>query len=163
MFGLVKNFDVHMCSEVKGVVLLDGKPVTGAVINRSLEFAYKVEKEDLTKTDTDGRFYLPAININSKIPGDMFSQETTSQYITVTYKDETYVLWSINLRGITELVEYKSKLASLNCDLLSSKVHFTIPNLKNRNLDFSGSGICRWEKDFEIYEVDDGIDYFENF
>ncbi|MDO6610177.1 hypothetical protein Q4601_00390 [Shewanella sp. 1_MG-2023] len=163
MFGLIKSFDVHMCSEVKGIVLLDGNPVVGAVINRNLEFAYKVEKEDVTVTDSEGQFYLPAINIKSKIPGDMFSHETTSQFITVTYDGETYVLWNSSLRGITELVEYKNKLASLDCDLLSSKVHFSFPNLTNRNLDFSGSGICHWETDFEIYEVDDGIDYFENF
>lgn len=33
-----------MCSEVKGIITLNGNPVEGVLINRTLEFAHKVEK-----------------------------------------------------------------------------------------------------------------------
>lgn len=46
MFGLIKKYDVHMCSEVKGVITLNVNPVEGVLINRSLKFAHKIEKED---------------------------------------------------------------------------------------------------------------------
>ena len=85
MFGLIKKFDVHMCSEVKGVITLKGKPVEGAVIIRNLKFAHRVEKEDQVLTAADGSFFMPEVVIDSKIPGDMFSHEVTYQYITVLY------------------------------------------------------------------------------
>ena len=44
MFGLIKKYDVHMYSEVKGIITLNGNPVEGVLINRSLKFAHKIEK-----------------------------------------------------------------------------------------------------------------------
>ena len=41
MFGLLKTYDVHMCSEVKGKVLLNGKSVVGAKISRKLNYIHK--------------------------------------------------------------------------------------------------------------------------
>ncbi|MBH0059457.1 hypothetical protein I6F65_21220 [Pseudoalteromonas sp. SWXJZ94C] len=68
MFGLIKKYSVHMCSEVKGVLTLKGAPVEGALIKRNLLFANKVEKEDQVTTGYDGSFYLPEVVIDSKKP-----------------------------------------------------------------------------------------------
>ena len=163
MFGLIKKYDVHMCSEVKGVLTLNGEPIEGALINRHLNFAHKLEKDDEVRTASDGSFYLPEVIIESKIPGDMFSHDVTYQRITAVYKDEEYELWNSKFTGISELNEYKQKLACLNGDLASSEVNFVFPNNSNEHLEFNGSGICRWENDFETYEVEDSEDYFKDF
>ena len=52
MFGLIKKYDVHMCSEVKGIITLNGNPVEGVLINRSLKFAHKMKN----KLDTHPNF-----------------------------------------------------------------------------------------------------------
>ena len=163
MFGLIKKYDVHMCSEVKGIITLNGNPVEGVLINRTLEFAHKVEKEDQVTTAPDGSFYLPEVVIESKIPGDMFSHEVTYQAISAVYAEKKYKLWGSKLRGISEPSEYKQKLSSLNADLDSTEVNFVFPNHENPNLEFDGSSICRWEHDFEIYEIEDSEDYFKDF
>lgn len=162
MFGLFRKYDVHMCSEVRGMVTLNGKPVSGALVKRHLKFAYKIEKEDEAETDFDGVFFLPEVSIESKIPGDMFSQESTSQLITVEYGGEKYDLWSSKLPSINEPDEYREKLSSLNGALENKRVNFAFPNHSDENLEYCASSICRWEKDFEIYKVDDGIDYFKD-
>ncbi|SBS31927.1 hypothetical protein MSP8886_02283 [Marinomonas spartinae] len=162
MFGLFKTYDVHMCSEVKGVLTLDGSPLGGIVVNRYLKFAYKLEKEDQTITNQDGSFYLPEVKIQSKIPGDMFSQESTFQLITVNYSDKSYELWRSKFPGLVELSEYKKKLSCLNGDLSSEKVNFAFQNDTDENLEFSASSICRWENDFEVYQINDDTDYFKD-
>ncbi|CAM3150852.1 hypothetical protein PAT01_39380 [Pseudoalteromonas atlantica] len=53
MFGLIKKYSVHMCSEVKGVITLNGNPVAGVLINRSLKFVHNVIKN---KQDTHPKF-----------------------------------------------------------------------------------------------------------
>ena len=163
MFGLIKKYDVHMCSEVKGVITLKGKPVEGAVILRNLKFAHRVEKEDQVLTAADGSFFMPEVVIDSKIPGDMFSHEVTYQYITVLYNSSEYELWNCELVGIEERNEYKEKLNSLIADLSSQNVDFIFTNHSNKNLNFYGSTICRWKNDFEIYENEDDTDHFKDF
>ena len=163
MFGLIKKYSVHMCSEVKGVITLNDNPVEGVLINRSLKFAHKIEKEDQVITASDGTFNMPEVVVESKIPGDMFSHEVTYQLITAIHGGEEYELWSSKLNGIKERSEYKYKLSSLNADLESTEVNFTFPNYDNPNLEFDASSICRWEHDFEIYEIEDSEDYFKDF
>ena len=164
MFGLIKKYSVHMCSEVKGIITLNGNPVESVLINRSLKFAHKIEKEDQVITVSDGTFNMPEVVVESKIPGDMFSHEVTYQLITAIHGGEEYELWNSELRGIDEPDEYKQKLSSLNADLVSPNVDFIFPNHAHENLDFYGSTICRWESDFEIYETeDDDTDYFKDF
>ena len=72
MFGLLKTYDVHMCSEVKGQIFLNGKPVVGAKITRKLNYIHKFVENDETQTDENGNFYMPEVNLSSKKPGDMF-------------------------------------------------------------------------------------------
>ncbi|MEO3681788.1 DUF6795 domain-containing protein [Shewanella vesiculosa] len=163
MFGLLKKYDVHMCSEVKGQVLLNGKPVVGAKVIRELSYIHQVENNDETLTDESGCFFMPKVSISSKKPGDMFVNDTVIQKISVCNDNSTFLLWHSRLGGITEFEEVKEKLTSLNCDLNNKEVLFTFPNKTNENLEFDGESICRWEKDFDIYELNDEDEDFFNF
>ncbi|WP_351011874.1 DUF6795 domain-containing protein [Shewanella sp. S1-58-MNA-CIBAN-0166] len=163
MFGLLKKYDVHMCSEVKGRILLDGNPVYGTQILRDLSYVDDVVVTDETETDRDGYFSMPAVTITSKKPGDMFVHDVVMQHINVLYDGVTYKLWNTRLLGIEPFAEVEAKLKSLNGDLANSEVQFTFPNKQNPNLEFDGESICRWDNDFEIFEiVDDGTQFFSS-
>jgi hypothetical protein len=160
MFGLLKKYDVHMCSEVNGQVLLNGKPVVGAKVIRELSYIHQVENNDETLTDESGWFSMPEVSISSKKPGDMFVNDSVMQKIFIIMESGQYILWDSEFGGIEEFPEFKEKLAMLNCDLSNKEVTFTFPNKKNVNLMFDGISICRWEKDFDIYERNDDDDFF---
>ncbi|WP_432402136.1 DUF6795 domain-containing protein [Shewanella sp. MF05960] len=163
MFGLLKTYDVHMCSEVKGQVLVNGKPVVGAKVTRQLKYIHKFVENDETRTDENGEFSMPEVNLSSKKPGDMFVHNFTEQQIELFHDGKSYLLWRSSVIGIEESPEVKEKLATLNADLTSKEVDFTFPNKRNRNLEFDGSSICRWETDFDVYELNDDEEDFFNF
>ena len=163
MFGLIKKYNVHMCSEVKGIVTLDGEPVEGAKILRELSYADDVIEADETETDNNGYFLMPVVTITSKKPGDMFVHDVVKQHINVLYEGNTYKLWKTRLLGIEPFAEVEEKLTSLNGDLSNSEVQFTFPNKQNPNLEFDGVSICRWDNDFEIFElIDDDTQFFSS-
>jgi len=163
MFGLIKKYNVHMCSEVKGRLLQDNKPVIGAQILRELSYAYDIVERDETVTDNEGYFVMPEVSITSKKPGDMFVHDVVIQHINVLYEGITYKLWNTRLLGIEPFAEVEAKLQSLNGDLSDKAVQFTFPNTQNPNLEFDGESICRWDNDFEIFEiVDDGTQFFSS-
>jgi len=163
MVGLMKKYDVHMCSEVKGCILNNGEPVNGARIRRELTYAHSVVEIDETVTDANGYFSMPEILITSKKPGDMFVHDVVLQRITILSNEETYVLWNTKQLGIEPFKEIEEKLLTLNGDLSSQEVRFTFPNKKNPSLEFDGLSICRWENDFEVFELeDDGTQFFSS-
>lgn len=85
----------------------------------------------------------------------MFGVDRTFQQIHVTHGDVTYLLWCITLSGIKELPEYKEKLACLNADLKNPEVYFTFKDRSLPDSEYGANSICRWNKDFQIIELDD--------
>ena len=108
-----------MCSEVKGKVLLNGKPVVSAKISRKLNYIHKFVENDETQTDENGDFSMPEVNLSSKKPGDMFVHHFTEQQIDIFHEGKSYLLWPSSIIGIEEYPEMKEKLATLNADLTS--------------------------------------------
>jgi hypothetical protein len=163
MFGFIKIFNVHMCSEVKGRISHDCKPLSGAQILREISYADDIVERDETVTDNEGYFVMPEVSITSKKPGDIFVHDVVIQHINVLYKGVTYKLWNTRLLGIEPFEEVEAKLQSLNGDLSDKAVQFTFSNKQNPNLEFDGESICRWDNDFEIFEiVDDGTQFFSS-
>ncbi|TAA47939.1 hypothetical protein EXY25_01455 [Corallincola spongiicola] len=152
MFGLFKKFDVNLCPEVKGQILLEGKPVAGIKITRSLTFIEGKAQVDCVSSDDNGLFNLPEVNIRSSKPGSMFSVEHTRQDIVAEYNDQKYRLWTSIYPGIGKSPEYAKKLASLNCELTSKLAKFEFKNDKNPNRDYYATSICRWDDDYKLFE-----------
>ncbi|TCI03402.1 hypothetical protein EZV61_11070 [Corallincola luteus] len=157
MFGLFKKFDVNLCPEVKGQILLEGKPVAGIKITRSLGFMDEKKRVDCVSTDADGRFLLEEINIRSRKPGSMFGVEFTLQKITASFKDKEYKLWLSPYYGIEKSPDYAQKLASLVCELKSKPAKFEFPNSKKTNRDHYATSICRWDDDYNLFEEFDRV------
>lgn len=158
MFGLFKTYDVHLCPEVKGQLVLKGEPVAGVTITRSLIFWDEDPRVDTTESDENGHFSFPDVVIQSKKPGDMFVQERTRQEIFAEVNGQKYLLWLSTLQGYEERPEYGRKLASLNCDLDFNVAKFEFKNDQTSDPDSQlfAAGICRWEEDFEIFEEFEG-------
>ncbi|TCI03403.1 hypothetical protein EZV61_11075 [Corallincola luteus] len=152
MFGLFKKFDVNLCPEVKGQILLEGKPVSGVKITRSLTYYYENERLDYTTTDDNGQFSFPEVNIRSRKPGSMFDVSRTYQELFAERCGQKYKLWRSTFHGIEKRPEYERKLGSLNCDLTSKLVKFEFKNNKNSNIDFFATSLARWSDDFIIFE-----------
>ncbi|WDE05162.1 hypothetical protein SG34_028355 [Thalassomonas viridans] len=155
MFGFFKKYDVHLCPEVKGQILKEGKAVAGTEVIRSLTYVDNKERIDSVKTDNEGYFIFPEVNIRSKMPGNFMVEHTTRQIIFVEDEDQKRPLWLSTHTGIKPVSTYNKKLASLNCDLTSPLAHFEFTHEYNPDRRHSAASICRWEEDFEIYKIEE--------
>jgi hypothetical protein len=112
-------FKVWLFSPVKGHVVLKGKPVAGAVIERSYDWAWKNQKgHDQTTTDQNGEFSLPAI-YGTMILGSVFPHEPSiNQEILVEFEGKSYGAWYAFKREYTEYGELGGSLNGQPIDLL---------------------------------------------
>ncbi len=153
MFGLFKTYDVHLCPEVKGQIVLEGKPVAGVKITRSLVFWDEDPRIDSITTDENGEFSLPEVNIRSKKPGNMLVQEHTAQKIYAELEGQKYLLWFSVLPGYESRPEYARKLTTLNCELSEKLTKFEFRNDEIEELPFTASSLCHWDEGY-IFVVD---------
>ena len=151
MFGFFKKYDVHLCPQVKGQILNQGKPVVGEKVIRYLSYVDQKERFDHVITDNEGRFTLPEVNIRSKMPGNFMVEHNTRQLIYIEKHKEEYILWNTSLIGYKPVAAYNRKLLSLNCDLTTPKVSFEFANDKHPERPHYAGSICRWNEDFTIY------------
>ena len=151
MFGFFKKYDVHLCPEVKGQILNQGKPLVGKKVIRFLSYVDQKERFDHGVTDEEGRFSLPEVNIRSKMPGNFMVEHNTLQMIYIEQNNKKYTLWNSNLPGYKPISAYNRKLSSLHCDLISPDVSFEFANKANPQRPHYAGSICRWENDFTIY------------
>jgi len=84
-------------SAVTGVVLDHGKPVEGAVIERSYEWSWKNQKGgDQAATDAEGAFSLPVIWGRSLSASLLPHEPNVRQTLLITYQGKTYDGWFFN-------------------------------------------------------------------
>jgi hypothetical protein len=109
-----------MClfSEVKGQVLSQGKPISGALIERSFEWAWKGEKgQDTTTTAGDGSFSLPAIFRSSLLGSVLPHAAFIDQSILIRHQGRTFEAWLSNKINYQENGELDGRPISLVCRL----------------------------------------------
>ncbi|WDE12126.1 DUF6795 domain-containing protein [Thalassomonas haliotis] len=153
MFGFFKKYDVHLCPEVKGQILNQGKPLAGEKVIRYLNYVDRKERFDHAITDETGRFSLPEVNIRSKMPGNFMVEHNTLQIIYIEFNNEKHTIWNSSLEGYKPNAAYSRKLSSLNCDLSSPTVSFEFTNDKNPQRPHYAVTNCQWDTDFSVYHV----------
>jgi len=158
MFDFLKRYDVHLCSAVSGRLLNNGEPLVGIKVKRQLEYADNKTRIDTTRTDKQGAFTMPAVNIRSNTPGRLFAEPKTLQSIGFFYKKKFYPLWLTYLSMIEPCPAFDKKLSQLNADIKDAAVFFSFENINAPNRSSAASSICRWDSDFKIhhFEDDDG-------
>lgn len=128
-------FKVCLFSPVKGKVVSKGQPVSGAVIERSYDWAWGNKKgTDQTTTDQNGEFSFPAIH-GTMILGQVAPHEPyIDQLITIKHEGRTYQAWATDKRNYEEFGELAGLLGQkpieLFCDL----------NVDPKNHDFRLKG-----------------------
>jgi hypothetical protein len=105
-------------SAVKGVVLDHGRPVEGAIIERSYKWSWKDQSGgDNTTTDARGAFSLPVIWGHSLSASLLPHEPLISQTILIKYGGKSYDAWLFSKGGYQENDELDGRAISLMCRL----------------------------------------------
>ena len=118
--GFLDFMRIYIFSEVDGVVLLEGKPVSGATVIRTADYKDKLYS-DTVITDDQGRFHFDDIYIYSmRLFGTYIWQK-----ITIQYDGKEYLAWKM-MKGYDtryselsdpELPDAPIKKLQLRCEL----------------------------------------------
>ncbi len=80
---------VYLFSEVKGVITLNGEPLEGARVKRSVEWKDKTYVDEVI-TASDGSFDLPVMNSGERI---VLAELVIYQLIMVEYQGKSWRIW----------------------------------------------------------------------
>lgn len=112
----------QMClfSRVDGVVLLDGKPVPGAEVERIYHWGWKdVTRSDSVRTDAEGHFSFPPV-LESSLLGSILPHEPlVSQRILIRYDGREHKGWMYTKHNYRENGELGGRPIRLRCSLES--------------------------------------------
>ena len=105
-------------SAVRGKVLLAGKPIQGAVVERDFRWAWKDENgRDNATTDASGDFSLPAV-VRSSFLGSLLPHEPmVRQTILITYGGKTYKAWMFDKGNYADNGELQGRPIVMTCRL----------------------------------------------
>ena len=142
MFGFGKKTEVHLSPEVNGIVTLNGTPIKGAQVVRTLDYDQEYREERVT--GADGRFDFPEKNIVSARPNKMLDETRVRQIITVNYEGTKYLLWYATPGTIKWRTGIANKLAAMRCELTNSEIEHGFENVEKPQFPHSTFSICRW-------------------
>jgi uncharacterized protein DUF6795 len=100
--GFLDFMRVYIFSEVDGVVLMNGKPVSGAKVIRTADYKDKIHTNTVV-TDNQGRFHFDDIFTYSM----RLSETAILQKIKIYYEGEEYLAWKL-------LKKHDSRYGELN-------------------------------------------------
>jgi hypothetical protein len=110
-------FNYYIFSEVRGVVVSNGKPVAGAVLERTYDWTWKNQKgRDETVTNDKGEFHFPEIT-GFALLGWLPHEPVIEQTIRITYDAKSYVAWGHNKHNYDRNGELNGKTPMLYCAL----------------------------------------------
>jgi len=110
-------FNYSIFSQVRGVVVSQGKPVAGAIIERSFDWTWKNKKgEDQTSTNDKGEFHLPEI-VGTAFLGWLPHQAMIQQTILIKHGGRSYDAWLYTKSNYRTNGELNGKPIQLYCSL----------------------------------------------
>lgn len=114
MGGLTKV----MFSEVQGVILKDGKPVSGALVTREFTWAWNdYSQKDQFTTDSTGKFKFPLASRFSLATSLLPHEPVIKQKITIQHEGKEYLAWRYFKHDYNKNDELAGKDINLKCDL----------------------------------------------
>ena len=110
--------DMYLFSEVNGVVVKGGTPVSGAIVEQEYRWAWKDEAgTKQTKTDAAGIFQFPAV-VKSSFFGSLLPHEPmVRQTLLIKHDGNVYKAWMFDKGNYKNNGELGGKPISLHCDL----------------------------------------------
>ncbi len=107
-----------MFSEVQGVVLNGGKPVSGAKVRREFQWAWNdILEKDETTTDSAGKFSFPLLSRFSLGSSLLPHEPVISQRIYIDHEGKEYLAWRYFKRDYNVNDELSGKSINLQCEL----------------------------------------------
>ena len=144
--GMLDFMRVYIFSEVDGVVLMNGKPVSGAKVIRTADYKDKVHSNTVV-TDEQGRFHFDDIYTYSM----RLSETVIYQEINIQYDNNEYQAWRLIKRHDNRYGELTDpekpdapiKKLNLTCELTGDQK-------KEQRIEFELGdriirGLCRWD------------------
>jgi hypothetical protein len=111
-------FSKVMFSQVQGVVVKNGKPVSGASVMREFEWAWNdIRETDKTTTDGEGKFSFLLITRLSIMTSIMPHEPVIFQKITIVHDDKKYLAWSYFKHNYDNNGEVDGRRLNLHCEL----------------------------------------------
>ncbi|MDC9509980.1 DUF6795 domain-containing protein [Pseudoalteromonas sp. Angola-4] len=153
---------VHLSPEVFGCLKDNGEPIGNQLILRSLSFSDGKPRKDFVYTDSDGSFRFPEKTIRSDEPSIPFKEIFTNQYITTTINRKKFIIWRATLIGKNPIDEFNNKLSCLNADINNEAILFSFSS-NREEMSLEGTSICRWDKDFEVIDVDEHLNLTNDY
>lgn len=153
---------VHLSPEVFGCLKDNGEPISNQLILRSLSFSDGKPRRDFVYTDSDGSFRFPEKTIRSDEPSIPFKEIFTNQYITTTINRKKIIIWRATLIGKNPIDEFNNKLSCLNADINNEAILFSFSS-NREEMSLEGTSICRWDKDFEVIDVDEHLNLTNDY
>jgi len=137
---------VYIFSEVDGVVLINGEPVSGAEVIRTADYKDKIHSNTAI-TDEQGQFHFDDIFTYSM----RLSETVILQKIMIHYGGEEYLAWELLKRNDNrygelndpETPEKPIKKLHLRCELTGDQKNEQV--IKFEFLDRIIYGLCRWD------------------
>lgn len=146
--GFFDSMKVYLFSDMKGVVLYEGKPVEGAKIIRTAMTNNDKEHKDSTTSDSTGHFQFDQMDTKlflKLLPTTI----RVNQKIIIEFKGQQYLAWKAFTGGEnkgelnnTDVIGTSKEInINLNCELTASE------SIKaSESISTSGiKGICSWE------------------
>ncbi|PCJ52837.1 MAG: hypothetical protein COA79_23255 [Planctomycetota bacterium] len=124
---------LYLSSKIKGNVLLDGKPVEGATLKRTVGFQKKIIDE--TISNSMGEFSFPEV-IKFSLWGWLPHNPSVTQFILIWYKDIEYQAWGYQKGNYDDDGELFGRKMNLRCDLANENMLHKVSDFK------SYKGIC---------------------
>mgnify|MGYP002378442702 FL=1 len=105
-------------SAVQGRVLEEGRPVSGATVEREYKWGWKDETgRDSTRTGPDGSFAMPAIERSSLLGSLLPHEPVVRQSLTIQHAGRSYEGWLYFKRNYRADGELDGKPLKLVCRL----------------------------------------------
>ena len=105
-------------SAMKGRVLMNGQPASGAVLKRNFFWHWKSENgSDETKANAAGEFSFPAIERSSFLGGLLPHEPVIEQAIVIEYQGKSYKAWNLAKRDYDDNGENQGRPIDVTCHL----------------------------------------------
>ena len=107
-----------MWSEMKGRVLMNGKPASGAVLTRNFFWQWKSEKgSDQATANAAGEFSFPTIERSSFVGGLLPHEPVVEQTMTIQFEGKSYKAWGLFKHSYELNAENKGRPIDVTCRL----------------------------------------------
>ena len=107
-----------MWSEMKGRVLMNGRPASGAVLTRNFFWQWKSEKgSDQATANAAGEFSFPTIERSSFVGGLLPHEPVVEQTMTIQFEGKSYKAWGLFKHSYELNAENNGRPIDVTCRL----------------------------------------------